>query len=271
MNVMIKNEFASVTCQTKGAELLSYRTVDGKEYMWQKDPAYWAKTSPVLFPYVGPVPKPVSIEGKEYLMPRHGFAKDTEFEVAERREDAVALRMESSDFTRGVFPYEFSFTVTFRLNGAALDVIYGVSNRGDEKMPFLIGGHPGFFCPMEEGEAFTDYVLHFEDEDKPDVHLNYPMFDNDAIFFEEFKERTVKLMRPETGRGLRFDFPDYASVAFWTPIGKEAPFLCIEPWNAGTLGQVGDTDLPKKKYAQFLGAKESREYRYSFRPFDDKK
>ena len=81
----------------------------------------------------------------------------------------------------------------------------------------------------------------------------------------------MKLMRPETGRGLRFDFPDYASVAFWTPIGKEAPFLCIEPWNAGTLGQVGDTDLPKKKYAQFLGAKESGEYRYSFRPFDDKK
>ncbi len=49
MNITIQNEFASVTCRTLGAELLSYKTAAGKEYMWQKDPAYWAKTSPVLF------------------------------------------------------------------------------------------------------------------------------------------------------------------------------------------------------------------------------
>ena len=49
--------------------------------MWQKDPAYWAKTSPVLFPYIGAVPETVTIHGIEYAIPRHGFVKDVEFDV----------------------------------------------------------------------------------------------------------------------------------------------------------------------------------------------
>ncbi|MCI8286718.1 MAG: aldose 1-epimerase family protein, partial [Lachnospiraceae bacterium] len=53
MKITIRSQDAVVTCQTHGAELLSYQTAAGKEYLWQKDPAYWAKTSPVLFPYIG--------------------------------------------------------------------------------------------------------------------------------------------------------------------------------------------------------------------------
>lgn len=33
----------------------------------------------------------------------------------------------------------------------------------------MIGGHPAFFCPMEEGEQFTDYMVRFEDENVPDL------------------------------------------------------------------------------------------------------
>lgn len=84
MNITIQNAEATVTCRTHGAELLSYKTVAGKEYMWQKDPAYWAKTSPVLFPYIGAVPETVTIHGTEYAIPRHGFVKDIEFDVANR-------------------------------------------------------------------------------------------------------------------------------------------------------------------------------------------
>ena len=64
MNITIQNEYASAACTTLGAELLSFRMAGGKEYLWQRDPAYWAKTSPVLFPYVGPVADTVAIYGK---------------------------------------------------------------------------------------------------------------------------------------------------------------------------------------------------------------
>lgn len=266
MNITLKNAFASVTCQTLGAELLSYQTASGKEYLWQKDPAYWAKTSPVLFPYIGAVPAPVLIHGKPYEMPRHGFVKDEEFTIAEQGEDFVKLITKNTDATMAVFPYAFTFSVTFRLEGAKLHVIYGVTNESDQEMPFLIGGHPAFFCPMEEGEHFTEYLLHFEDEDVEDLHLKYPMFDHDAILYENLTHRTVKLIHQCTNKGIQFDFPGYATVAFWTPIQKDAPFLCIEPWCGGTMDQVSNTDLLQKKYVQYLSAKESREYPFSFVP-----
>lgn len=266
MNITIKNASASVTCQTHGAELLSYRTAAGKEYMWQKDPAYWAKTSPVLFPYIGAVPETVTIHGKAYGIPRHGFVKDADFEVAEQGGDYVILRTGTNGFTASVYPYDFTFTVTFRLTGPTLHVTYGVENKSSEEMPFLIGGHPAFFCPMEEGEHFTEYMLHFEDEEIPDLHLQYPMFDNDAILYENLKHRTVKLIHQCTNKGIRFDFPDYLSVAFWTPIKKDAPFLCIEPWCGGTMDQVPNTNMLDKKYVQYLPAGEKRDYRFSFEP-----
>jgi len=165
MNITIQNEHAAVICQTLGAELLSYRTASGKEYLWQKDPAYWAKTSPVLFPYIGAVPQAVVIHGKAYDMPRHGFVKDADFAVSEQSADYVVLSTCATDATRAVFPYEFTFTLTFRLEGPKLLVTYGVINQSQEEMPFLIGGHPAFFCPMEEGEHFTEYLLRFEDEE----------------------------------------------------------------------------------------------------------
>lgn len=266
MNITIKNEFASAVCLTHGAELISYKTAEGKEYLWQKDPAYWPKTSPVLFPYIGPVPETVTIHGKDYAIPRHGFARDQEFEVAAQGEDHVTLAIEAGEATKDIYPYDFRFTVTFRLDGPVLQAIYGVENRSGEKMPFLVGGHPAFFCPMEEGEHFTEYMLRFEDEDVPDLHLQYPMFDNDAILYENLKHRTVKLIHQCTEKGVQFDFPGYESVAFWTPIRKDAPFLCIEPWNGGTMDQVPCTDMLQKKYVQYLPAGEKKDYLFQFKP-----
>ena len=266
MNITIQNELASAVCRTHGAELLSYKNAAGKEYLWQKDPAYCPKTSPVLFPYVGAVPENVTIHGKAYAIPRHGFVKDMEFSVSGQGADYVVLTVSPNDFTRSVYPYDFRFSVTFRLNGPSLEVTYGVSNLSSETMPFLVGGHPAFFCPMEEGEHFTDYMLRFEDGDVPDLHLKYPMFDNDAILYEGLKHRNVRLIHQETEKGISFDFPGFESVAFWTPIRKDAPFLCIEPWCAGTMDQVENTNLLEKKYVQFLSAGEHRDYEFSFRP-----
>lgn len=266
MNITIQNEYASVTCQTLGAELLSYRTAAGKEYMWQKDPAYWAKTSPVLFPYIGAVPDTVTIHGTDYKIPRHGFAKDQDFKVVLQERDCVTLAIASNDALKEIYPYAFRFTVTFRLDGPTLQCIYGVENNSDQEMPYLIGGHPAFFCPMEEDGHFTEYMLHFEDENVPDLQLQYPMFDNDAILYENLKNRTVKLIHQDTKKGIQFDFPDYLSVAFWTPIKKDAPFLCIEPWCGGTMDQVPCTDMLQKKYVQSLPAGEKKDYLFAFKP-----
>ena len=76
----------------------------------------------------------------------------------------------------------------------------------------------------------------------------------------------LKLISSRTEKGIQFDFPGYESVAFWTPIKKDAPFLCIEPWCGGTMDQVPCTDMLKKKYVQFLQAGAARDYVFSFKP-----
>ena len=52
MTVTLKNGALTARIESKGAELLSL-VKNETEYMWQKDPAFWGKTSPVLFPIVG--------------------------------------------------------------------------------------------------------------------------------------------------------------------------------------------------------------------------
>ena len=51
------------------------------------------------------------------------------------------------------YPYPFKLVARYTLEGDAVRVSYEVTNEGTEDMPFVIGGHPGFRCPLDEGEA----------------------------------------------------------------------------------------------------------------------
>ena len=52
----IENEYIKVEVNECGAELYSIvRKSDGREFLWQGNPEYWKRRSPVLFPIVGAV------------------------------------------------------------------------------------------------------------------------------------------------------------------------------------------------------------------------
>ena len=267
MYISISNNYASFTCKTEGAELISYKDAKDKEYLWQRDSKYWAKTSPVLFPRIGIEREKMIYNNKTYFMPRHGLVKDFNFQILKKGENSVTLYTESNSETKKAYPYDYMFTVRFSLLREKLEVKYCVYNKSDKDMPFLIGGHPAFFCPIVEGEKFTDYKLVFADEDKEDYILNYADFDEkDTLLFEDFKNPTVRLMSTKSNVGVEMNFPDYKSIAFWTPTKKESPFICLEPWNGGTMEQLEECDVLKKKYVQVLKAGEKKEYRFIFCP-----
>ena len=46
----IKNSQITVEIADHGAELVSMKDAHGKEYLWQADPKYWGRHSPILFP-----------------------------------------------------------------------------------------------------------------------------------------------------------------------------------------------------------------------------
>lgn len=74
----LENENIKLAVASKGAELKSvFNKLTQQELLWQADPEFWAKSSPVLFPIVGSLKNGIYIyDKKEYKLPRHGFARD---------------------------------------------------------------------------------------------------------------------------------------------------------------------------------------------------
>ena len=45
--IELKNDLLTVIVSEKGAELQSIKDAEGKEYLWQADPKYWGRRSPM--------------------------------------------------------------------------------------------------------------------------------------------------------------------------------------------------------------------------------
>ena len=89
--VTISNSEISVTVAKRGAEIQSINR-DGVEYMWSKDPAFWASCAPIMFPMCGGLKKGrYELDGKSYEMPKHGFAKISDFEVEAQSDTSVTF------------------------------------------------------------------------------------------------------------------------------------------------------------------------------------
>ena len=109
MKQTLRNGLLTVEIDSKGAELQSIKSnVTGHEYLWQGDSRFWGRRSPVLFPIVGAVWQGrYRMDGCEYAMSQHGFARDMEFtpfEPADAPEEEAWFALESSDETLRRYP-----------------------------------------------------------------------------------------------------------------------------------------------------------------------
>ena len=70
----LSNELITIQLNEFGAELTSIKSnSNNTEYLWNGDPSYWKRQSPILFPFVGSVKnKSYSYKGKTYPMSQHG-------------------------------------------------------------------------------------------------------------------------------------------------------------------------------------------------------
>lgn len=88
--------------------------------------------------------------------------------------------------------------------------------------------HLKYILISEKGcaDPSTEYPLVLTDGLLPlDTHT----FDNDALIIENSQVKNVTLYNKEKKAylSLRFTAP---VVGLWSPPGKNAPFVCIEPW-----------------------------------------
>lgn len=283
MKIQLMKNSAELIVETKGAEARAYRTPDGRQRLWSGDESVWKGVAPILFPFVGRVKDDqVRFGGKAYAMPKHGFARDTEFEVLRQGDDFVSLGIRDSAQTREVYPFAFALTVTYRMLDNGFQTECRVENYGKQTMPFTLGGHPGFACPMNEGERFDEYEILFETAEEGDclrcsprglmdgservalsdnghtLALRYELFDEkDTLIFAGLRSRSVELRHRKTGKGMRLSFPQSDTLAVWTMPGKHAPYVCLEPWNGVPAFEEETGDFEDKPYHVELCAGES--------------
>src|SRR5918993_840617 len=145
MSVTISSPQLRAEVSAQGAELIRLQDEQGHDWLWDGDPAFWTGRSPLLFPIIGSVRNDrICINGLEYELPRHGFARTSHFEIEESNSSQCRFRLRSSKATLSRYPFPFELDVSYAVEGATLSITAAVSNTGSSRMPVSFGFHPAF-------------------------------------------------------------------------------------------------------------------------------
>jgi galactose mutarotase-like enzyme len=269
----IASSKASCKIALRGAELLSLRTSAGVELLWQRNPQWWERSSPILFPIIGrPHDGQVVYHGQRYPMPQHGVAHSAAFDLVEHHEDRCVLRLRDDARTRASFPFSFTLTVGYALRGSRLYVQATVQNTRGEPMPAAFGFHPGFAC-----DPTVNYSLDFGTEDPgqfrrggvitpsralPATGRQLPIRDDDfadgALLLSPYRGSAITLVANASPLA-RLQAHQLGTLAIWKKPG--APFICIEPWSAPPISlSARGEDLALSGFLESLPSKAERHY-----------
>jgi galactose mutarotase-like enzyme len=261
LKTTISSQQFSATINSLGAELISLKN-NSAEYIWEGNPTFWGKHSPVLFPIVGTLKNnSFTHNNKEYQLSRHGFAREMEFEVVKKTENSVSFLLVSNEKTIDKYPFHFQLSLTYTLINSSLDVQYEVINTSEFEMFFSIGAHPAFALP----NSFENYSLAFEENElhynllendllsnkqsvlhlnNNQLDLNYNLFKNDALVFKQLKTKSITILEKTTPL-LKVHFSAFPNLGIWTKVN--APFICIEPWFGYSDSNESSGNLSEKE------------------------
>ena len=279
MTTTITNSNLTAKIHHAGAELCSLTNNDNKEYIWEGNPDFWGKHSPILFPIVGTLKNnSFKHDDKEYHLSRHGFARDVLFHLIDKKENSATFSIQSSTETLKCYPFEFELQIKYSLQESSLMIEYAVINKSKSQMPFSIGGHPAFALP----EDFEDYAIQFEKDEPLEYHLlendlisnktrivetndgqvalNYPLFENDALIFKTLESKSLTIFENKKPL-LRVNYVDFPHLGIWTK--QNAPFLCIEPWFGYSDTNENSGNLFEKEGIQTLEPNETFKSKFS--------
>ena len=185
----------------------------------------------------------VSLDGKEYTMPKHGFARKMKWEFLEKSDDSVSFILKETPETLELYPYIFEVKVTFSLDGNRLTVSHTVTNKNNRVMYFSLGAHPAFNCKIGDKLSFDlEETLETEKIDlvrslrlpetypvlnnERDITVTEHIFDEDALILHGIKSENITLHTDNAD--IKFNLGNAPYLGIWAKPG--APYVCIEPW-----------------------------------------
>ncbi|MBO9622099.1 MAG: aldose 1-epimerase family protein [Sphingomonas sp.] len=278
--IEIASETLSASINPFGAELSHLRDAQGRELMTDADPTFWSGRAPLLFPIVGRLAGDrYRLDGRDYPLPQHGFARRQPFAAVEQSPSRAVLRLAANDETRAAYPFEFTLDAAYTLAGATLAIEITATNAGDRDMPVSFGFHPAFAWPLPYDGAKEDHRITFAEPepsplnrieagllgpaDRPTpvegrtLSLRDDLFTADALVWQHPASRALRYGTP-IGPHLDIAFPDMPTLALWTKPG--ARFLCVEPWQ-GHADPIGfDGEIWDKPGMLRLAPGESRSF-----------
>lgn len=282
----LENDFICAEVAEEGAELTSiYDKQNKTEVLWNGDPKYWKRHSPILFPNVGKAyQNTVRIQGIQYPTTKHGFARNSIFKCIRSKEDSASFLLHSNEETKEVYPFDFELHVTYTLVGKTVNVEWKVRNPSEEPMYFTIGGHPAI-CFEKPEEKKADYCLKFPGKERLHYILVHPesgtgnmeevyemklkdgmyplseeMFERDALIFDDTQVEEVWICKKDGSPYVGMSSEGFPSFGIWSM--KEAPFVCLEPW-AGRCDNHGfEGDISEKPGVNQLNGQDTFEKAY---------
>jgi galactose mutarotase-like enzyme len=259
--VVITNGDLTARIDPLGAELVSLTDAAGAEWLTDADPAFWTGHAPLLFPIVGRLAgDTLRVDGREYAMRQHGFARRMRWDVVGAGRDAVTFRLSDTAETRDRYPFAFALAVLYAVEGTTLSTIVRVSNPGDGPLPFAFGFHPAFAWPLPGGGDKAGHAVTFEYEEPQAIRrldtggllatseptplegrrlpLDPALFAANALIWDQLASRRLEYRSPD-GPWLEVT-SDLPQLGIWQKAG--ANFICIEPWagHADPAGYSGE-------------------------------
>lgn len=285
MTVEIKSSEISVLCLQEGAMLHSL-VKNGREYLWQGDKKYWAGQAPVCFPIAGVLRNGKALAfGRECSMKRHGVARINPFEIKEAGNNYVVFVQNSSEKTKAEFPFDYRLEIKYTALKSSVTTEYTIYNTGNERLPFVIGGHPAFNCPVDGDESFEDYSVVFDKPVngkclRPDVEtglidiskrfdvvensntipLKHSLFEEDAMVFDNISAKSALLIG-KNNHGVRLDYQDFDNLLVWSS-ANGGPFAALEPWTGITTCSDEDEIFEHKRGMTVLNPGEQASFKF---------
>lgn len=236
--VISSGEFTA-TINPLGAELWSLRNGEGRELLTDADPRWWTGRAPILFPFVGRCRDDVyRLNGAQYPMPQHGFARRRHFALIDQSETQAVFRLGADAETLAIYPFAFSLEMSFHIEGQQLNMAARIANEGNIAMPFSFGFHPAFAWPLPYGAKVSEHRILFDEPEpaplrdieqqsgliastsKPSpvngrqLNAAYEMFERDALIWDQLGSRGLLWGAPDSPN-LRIAFPDMHWLGVW--------------------------------------------------------
>ena len=250
--IRLSNGTLGAAINPHGAELSSLTDAQSRELMTDADPRFWTGRAPILFPIVGaPSGGTIRIDGIDYPMAKHGFARRSDFAVIEASATRAVFALVDDQVSRASFPFAFRLEIAFELRDATLAIEVTVANPADEALYTSFGFHPAFAWPLPYGHARPDHRITFAD-DEPNalkaiaadgtiaagevpspldgrvLHLTDDLFAHDALVWDPVRSPSLRYGAGE-GPQLDIAFPETPMLGIWTKPG--AAYVCVEPWH----------------------------------------